>query len=68
MQENLTHLKRQLRKVQGVEVIMDIVHWAHVGDVKHVNELLAEAVRFWQILPTAKARTRKVMASQPKAA
>ena len=62
MLENLTHLKRQLQKVRG----MDNVHWAHVGDVKHVNELLGEAVQFWQILPVAKAKTRKVMASQSK--
>lgn len=48
IEQKLNDLKERALKSRRAATRPDQIHWAHVGDVKHVNSVLGELVRFWQ--------------------
>ena len=44
-QRNLMQLRDRIDTLIGDGVVSDNVNWANVGDLKHLNEILAEAIQ-----------------------
>ena len=44
--EKLKVLRHKVQRAERSARKAAIVHWAHVGDLKHVNELLKELLEF----------------------
>ena len=62
-------LKQRVQRVDREGRKAGNIHWAHVGDIKHVNELLKEALdfEFGNFQPRT-ANTRKLFSNQNKRA
>jgi hypothetical protein len=45
MREKLQKLQAVLDALTGDGTVSDKVHWGHVGDLQHMNEVLDEALR-----------------------
>jgi hypothetical protein len=45
MREKLQRLQGMLDDVTGDGTVSDEVHWGHVGDLRHMNEILDEALQ-----------------------
>jgi DNA-binding FrmR family transcriptional regulator len=48
LEQNVRALRQRVTKARRAVQADKWIHWAHVGDVKHVNSKLAELVEFWQ--------------------
>ncbi|MCL4704847.1 hypothetical protein KJ068_06785 [bacterium] len=48
IEQKLNDLKKRVLKCRRAATKPDQIHWAHLGDAKHVNSVLAELLSFWQ--------------------
>ncbi|RIK55835.1 hypothetical protein DCC62_30975 [candidate division KSB1 bacterium] len=48
IEQKLNDLKKRVLKSRRAARKPDQIHWAHLGDAKHVNSLLEELLSFWQ--------------------
>lgn len=48
IEQKLNDLKKRVLKSRRAATKPDQIHWAHLGDAKHVNSVLEELLSFWQ--------------------
>lgn len=48
IEQKLNDLKKRVLKSRRAATKPDQIHWAHLGNAKHVNSVLAELLSFWQ--------------------
>lgn len=48
IEQKLDDLKKCVLKSRRATRKPDQIHWAHLGDAKHVNSVLEELMSFWQ--------------------
>ncbi|KAA0224671.1 hypothetical protein EDS67_22655 [candidate division KSB1 bacterium] len=48
IEQKLDDLKKCVLKSRRAARKPDQIHWAHLGDAKHVNSVLEELLSFWQ--------------------
>lgn len=48
IEQKLDDLKKCVLKSRRAAKKPDQIHWAHLGDAKHVNSLLEKLLSFWQ--------------------